>query len=51
MSTKQKKYEFKVDFPVGTDDKGKPKKEYKKGKEYPLDPSTASYLKAKNVIK
>ena len=52
MATEEnKKYEFKVDFKAGTKKDGKPKKVYEKGKSYPLDASTASYLKSKNVIK
>ncbi len=44
------KYEFKVDFPVGTKKDGSPKKVYQKGKAYDLDSDTADYLKSKNVI-
>lgn len=41
---------FKVDLKVGLDDKGKPKKEFKKGKSYDLDEATAKYFKSKNIV-
>lgn len=41
---------FKIDYHIGTDKKGNPKKTYKKGESYPLDEDTATYLKSKNII-
>jgi|TARA_A100000171_G_C2004711_1_gene83485 hypothetical protein len=41
---------FKVDYRVGLDEKGKPKKEYRAGKSYNLDEATAEYFKSKNIV-
>ena len=45
------KYEFLVDYPVGTKKDGSPKKVYKKGQKYPLSDEVARDLKKKFIIK
>lgn len=47
---KKVKCTFKVDLKVGVDEKGKPKKEYKKGSTHDLDEATAKYYKSKNIV-